>query len=754
MTTLIPLNVLGKAANHDPHAVHIVTGKADFAGDRLPGGKLYGALALATIARGRIKSIDASAALAETGVRAVITAAECPIWLDEIYAWGQEVAGVVADDPGTAARAARLIKVDYQNDPFVLDPDEALKGGAASTGILPGGINSRLVTDIKRGNVDSAMSKSEVVVQTEQPWSESHQHNTIEPHQAVAWWVGDHIYFWTPSQHIFNAKNSLVTSLGLPGNRVHAFTHFTGCALGDKNAANAAVIAAVMSRAVGGAPVHFIESRRDNVLVNTRQFAVKSSIKLGARADGTLTAIDASFWGDGGRNAAAPVANVHYGLRTTYKCPDASFQVTMVNTNAPPRGFWRCVNDPPGAVNYDAALDKLADRLGMDPYALRRKNLRPHDAPDQDPPFLVWGGTALEECFDWVYETSGYASKYHRPGVKTLPDGRLHGIAITGHIDSHGTVSGAMRGATVLMTPDGRALLNIGGARGSDGGPTVCVHVAAEALGMKYEDVAVGEWGNTDVALDAGMQAGSTFTPSAGAAFYSAAMDLRAKILKFAVAVPPFRSYTPEQLDIKDSFVFLKSDPGIKLSVKGVMSGAPPTAGVGNGWSPTLRSRGVGGAAVGSPCNCNGDSAACVEVAVDPETGEVEILGLWNAVDSGRTVFKQGTLKEMLSGTELIIGQALYYGDIYDKKTGAVISTSYVDALFPTTLDFATERLHVQDIESDDAAGPYGAHGIGEPCVSNYSAVVCAIFNATGKLADTDKGALTPDKILKALGKG
>ena len=748
MTDLVPLNVLGKLENHDQHGTHIVTGKADFAGDRLPGNKLYGALLLATIAHGKIKSIDAFAALAEPGVKAVITYEDCPIWMDTIYSWGQEVVGVVADDPNTAVRAAQLIKVQYQTSPFVLDPDEAMKSGVVLTGVLPG-TNTRQVTNLTRGDVNDGMGKADIVLQTEQPWSSSYQHHTIETHQSVAWWVGEHVYFWVPSQHIHNAKNTLVNS----GNRVHAFTHFTGCGHGDKNSANAAVIAAVMSRAAGGAPVHFTESRRDNALVNTRQFAVKSSIKLGAKKDGTLTAIDARFWGDGGTNAAAPVANVPFGLRTTYKCPDASFQVTVVSTNSPPRGFWRCVNDPPGAVNYDVALDKLAQKLSMDPYQLRRKNLRPFDAPDQDPPFQVWGGTALEQCFDWVYETGGYKDKFHAAGTKLLEDGRLHGIAITGHIDSHGTLNGASRGATVLLTPDGRALINMGGARGSEGGTTVCCHIVAETLGMKYEDVSVGEWGNTDVTLDAGMQAGSTFTASAGSAFYNAAADLRAKVLNFALARVPFRGSTVEQLDTQNSFVFFKSDTSKTLSFREVMSSAPPTAGVGNGWSPILRSRSVGGVAVGSVCNSNGDSAACAEVAVDAETGRVEILGLWNAVDTGRTVFKQGALKEMMSGTELIIGQALFYGDIYDKTTGAVISTSYVNALFPTTLDFETGKLHVQDIESDDAAGPYGAHGIGEPCVSNYSAIICAIFNATGEWVDMDKGACTPDKILKALGK-
>ena len=83
----------------------------------------------------------------------------------------------------------------------------------------------------------------------------------------------------------------------------------------------------------------------------------------------------------------APVDNADFGLRTTYTCPDANFKVTRVVTNTPQRGFWRCVNDPPGAVNYDVALDRLAQKLGMDPYQLRRKNMRPFDAPDQDAPY-------------------------------------------------------------------------------------------------------------------------------------------------------------------------------------------------------------------------------------------------------------------------------------------------------------------------------------------------------------------------------
>jgi CO/xanthine dehydrogenase Mo-binding subunit len=358
-------------------------------------------------------------------------------------------------------------------------------------------------------------------------------------------------------------------------------------------------------------------------------------------------------------------------------------------------------------------------------------------------------------CFAKVYSESGYQNKMHRPGLKTLTDGRLHGIAITGHLDSHGYIVGSSRGALVTITADGKCLLNVGGARGSEGGPTSCCIIAAEALGMNAADVVCGDWGNTDLALDGGMQAGSTFTASTGGAFYNAALDARARLFAVAVTKAPFAALkvTPDKLAAKNSNVYLISDPTQTLSYQQVMAGTSPIAGYGVGWNSTLRTRSVGGVALGSVCNANGSAAACAELAVDPETGEVEILGYWNVVDTGRTIFKQGAIKEMLSGCELQIHQALFAGDVYDMPSGACISSQFTESLLPTAMDMKGERFNVYDIESDDAAGPYGAHGMGEPCVTNYSAIICAIFNATGKWVDPEKGACTPNKILKALGK-
>lgn len=107
----------------------------------------------------------------------------------------------------------------------------------------------------------------------------------------------------------------------------------------------------------------------------------------------------------------------------------------------------------------------------MDPYQVIMKNLQPDDAPDLDPPGRVWGGMMMKEMFEWCHSASGYAGKWHKPGQRTLDNGKLHGIAITGHRDSHGGVNGVSRGMMVTMTPTGHAYVNVGGARGCEGGP-------------------------------------------------------------------------------------------------------------------------------------------------------------------------------------------------------------------------------------------------------------------------------------------
>jgi len=800
------------------------------------GGGGSGAAATAVLSARSTPMIDTTKALAEPGVRAVVTYVDVPTWTQGIFQWGQEVAGVVADDYATAIRACALINVTYETAPTVWDVEKAISdpsvlaipGGNATTGT-----NVGPATTVTRGDVTAGLASADVSITREQPWTVTYAHNMLEPHTTVAWWIGPDLYFWFGTQDVHSGKNAVVNALGLPANRIHAYTHGTGGGHGDKTGTTLGVPAAVMSQKVNGAPVQVTNLRNVNNTIATRQFDAKQTIKVGAMKDGTIVAYDATGYTNTGRSGSFGLAQ--NGIQNSYTIPNYRHNLYSVNTNAPARGAWRCVGDPPASLGYDSALETLAQKLNMDPYALRMKNVRDVTLPAQDGTKLVWGGYAVPTILTTLYTRSNYAAKWHAPGTKTMPDGRMHGIALNAHLDSHGSVSGATRYMSMVMTADGKILTNIGAARGSEGAETVISVFVAEAMGMLYDDVRCGEWGNTDTTLTGGIQAGSGYTAGAGSAAVNMGNLARRDIFLNALTKTPFAAltatgvtkatatativngevayvtvtnpgagYTGEPavsfsggggarayaranvdatgkvvsititnpgsgyttaptvavsglsiLDItaKDSNIFLKTDATVTTTYRTAMSGTPVVAWSSNGWAASLKSHAVGASPVGSACNTNGDSGAAAEVLVDPETGVVEVIGLWNCVDTGRTIYKLGTIKEMLSGCELIIAQTLYYGDIYDPATGAMIGGQYTESQVPTALDMKGETFDVIDVESDDAAGPFGAHGIGEPCSSNVASIYCAIFNAIGVFPDPDHGAMTPNKILKALGK-
>ncbi len=750
------LNVIGDPKNRDQHSKLILTGKLDFAADRLPGRKLFGAVVGATIAHGTVTAIDTAAALAEPGVKAVVTYKDVPSWSATIGSWGQQVAGVVADDWYTAVRATQLIKVTYTPATVVFDADDAMKAGAALVGGLPNG-NTTSYGTVNRGNPTTGFTQSDVVVTTNAPWTSTHQHAPLETHQATCWWVGDDAYAWKASQNPHGHKASMMNYLGIKGDNAHFFTHGCGGGFGDRVAIgeDELIVGLVMSKKVGGAPVCIIQGKNNNMCVNTRQFSVRADIKLGAKNDGTLVACDIQSYTNVGCSAGYFSAE-WIGIQKSYTIPNFHLENTVVLTNSPITGAWREVGVQPAAMCHQIALDQLAYKLNMDPWALRMKNIKAADAKDQDAPNLVWGGDGTILCLNQVYAASNYASKWHAPNTKTLADGTMHGIAITGYLSSHGTIGGAARGALVTMGPDGTALINMGGGRGSSGPATAMVHIVAETLGLTYADVRCGDWGATDTTLDGSMQAGSTFTASAGSAFFNAAVDARNQVFASALNVAPFASITGitvNDLTSAKSVVSYIKDPTKNTTFAKIMAASPPIAGRGDGWNGFLRSKSVGGQPIGTACNCNGSMATCAEVAVDTETGAVTILGMWNSVDAGRAIFYNGVMREVSAGTELQLSQAFFFGDVYDTASGALIGSQYTESQLPTYMDIPGDVLHPSFVESDDAGGPYGCHGIGEPAVSNYVALKNAIFNATGVWVDQAKGAMSPNKVLKALGK-
>jgi len=741
------LSVVGKSGLKDPTTIGKMTGDLDYAADRFPGWKLIARAHLSTVAHATVVSIDTSAAEALPGVKAVTTFADCPVLRDKITYWGQEVALVAAVDEETANKAVELIVVDYDVETAVIDEDKALEAGSPLAGVWED-TNVR-ETEVVRGDIDAGFAQADVIVEGNVEWMERWQHQEVEPHASLAYWIGDHVYFWTSSQNPFGQRAAAAGSLNMPLNKVHLVSHGSGAGHGNKHGHDYGVIAAVLAKKAG-MPVLYQKSRREHILTSARQHAAKAEYKIGAMNDGTLVAIDVTSYGGAGGNGSGWAGGLSYLMRASWKCPNGLFKAVDIATNTPPTGAFRCVADPCGNVIQTQMLDHLATELGMDPLALKLKNAVTADMVHQDMG-MPFAAVAITMCLESAANSIGWSSKWHAPATNNvLPDGRLHGIGIAGGIDSHGVNAaawGLTNGAILMVCKDGTALVNPGQSHCA-GSIVSMLHIVAETLGMDYESVQLGDWGATDTCADGGFEGGSTRVSTLGPAYIRASEDALSQIYE---VVAGQLETTADNLSAKDGNIFETTNPSNSMTWAEAMAVVPNTiVGRGYTWAPTFR-RPVLDWPVGTPCLVQGCEATSAEIAVDPETGEIEVLNLVNAIDAGQAVYRKGCEKQIGGGAEIIVGQALYYSHVIDQTTGATLNPSFLDHKLPTSLDLHQDKLIANIVESNSASGPYGAHGIGEPCVNAYACILAAFHNATGKWASGSP--ISPWKALAAMGK-
>ncbi|MDO8715709.1 MAG: xanthine dehydrogenase family protein, partial [Dehalococcoidales bacterium] len=554
------LAVIGKR-NQDYVADDIVRGEHIFAEDINRPGKLYARILGSKYAKAKITGINTSKAEALEGVKAVITYKEVSTWSDQMLCVDQEIAAVAAVDEDTAERALDLIEVTYDVQVPVIDPDEAMKPSAPNTGVFANTNVTPTPSNVTYGDVAKGFTEADVVMEEEFGYVARHTHNQIEPFVATVWWEGNDCFIWITTQNPFGHKAALQAGLAaslkvpVPLNRVHIYNHGTGGGFGNKGGSPINLPCALLARKAGK-PVTLKLTRKLYTVIGGHQYGAKMKMKIGAKNDGTLTAVESTFWSDGGKNGGrSTFCDVP---QSTWKCANFKADHWGIATNKGNSGAWRCVQHPGGGVLSDLMLEKMAARLKINPLEFRRKIFLNEPIFQQTGrPLFSWG---VRLCLDKAAELIGYSAKYHDAGARTLPDGRLHGIGIHARCDGHGSMSGA-RGIIINMCEDGTVLFNIGGARNM-GGPGAIGAIIAETIGVTFDQCRCGDWGNTDVCAEGGSQGGSTYTISNGAAAMVAAQDVRQQL--FAVAAGSATGMlktTPDVLDAKEGKIFLKADP-------------------------------------------------------------------------------------------------------------------------------------------------------------------------------------------------
>ncbi len=732
------LNVVGNA-NPDILGLQKATGKHDFSTDHVFEGMLYTRMLGSPYPHAKITAIDTSAAMALPGVKAVTTYVDCPIMTQELFYVGQEVCAVAATDRHIASQALKLVNVTYQTLPWVVDIDKAIANETLS-GLVPNTNEAGEPITASWGDVSAGFAASDVVVEDTVGMSASYQHSLLEPRSCIAVWdTGnqDKLTIYTNSLYVWFHQELVAGTLGLPLNNVTVISHGTGGSFGDMIHHEWLVVAAVLAKKAG-APVQFHLSRREMYLNASQQYAEKADIKLGAKADGTLMAVQATYWTDVGAYAWPAVSDALSPLEITYNVPNASFTGHSITTNKPKTGYWRAVGEPGGLFDMEPVIEQLCEKLGMDSVQFRLKNVKTLSDID-NMTGLPFSSMAMQECIQKAADSIGWTTKWHQPGTKVLPDGRYHGIGISGFLCNKGQRLGDTDCVLITTTRDGGFYLIIG-ITGIQQTPSAQTCIAAEAIGVNYGDVKVGNYGNTAETQDCGMQAGSSRIITTGVATMQAGIDVKNQL--FAVAAgPTMLNTTPDKLSAAGGKIFLTSDPTKFVTHAAVLAAATNPI-VGRGYNTYDYSH-----------QTRTTVATAVEVAVDEDTGAVEVLDMVTADDVGQAISRLGTEGQIQSGAVHGIGFELMWQWYVDQNNGVPLNPSFLGHRFPTSMDIPPPDSFTSIIvESGDIYGPFGAKGLGEPPNATPGpAIVNAIYNATGKWVRSQPA--TPWKVLAALGK-
>ncbi|MHB1160885.1 MAG: xanthine dehydrogenase family protein molybdopterin-binding subunit, partial [Chloroflexota bacterium] len=693
-----PLEVVGSSTPR-VDGYERVTGKALYSYDVHPPGMLYSRILRCPLPHARIASIDSSRAALLPGVRAVLSPTNAPalrwkdgkLLLDTVLGYvGDEVAAVAADDYETADDAIDLINVQYEDLPFVLDPHEALTAAAPRahpSGNLLGG----KPTIHERGDMQRGWDEAEVTVE-EIFHTQVALHNSLETHGGVAHWVGNELTIWDSTQGIFAVRGEVAEILGLPLNRVRVISDYVGGGFGSKqDLGKHTILAALLSR-MSGRPVQIMLTRHEENLVTGHRHATEQRIKLGARKDGSLTAIDL--------HSLVPVG--YYGLagsvdgpaRVLYACPNVRTELYAVRTNEGPAKAFRAPGYTEGSFALESAMDILAERLGMDPLELRLKNYAEKDPTSG----ADYSSKRLREAYQLGAEKIGWTSRNPRGSQDAPLASKKRGMGMASQIWGGG--GGPPAYAVIKLNPDGSAVVVTGIQDIGTGTRTGLAQVAAETLGLPVERVRVSV-GDTRDAPYGPTSGGSQTLSSTGPAVRSAAEDVRRQLIDIASQLIQLPR---ERIAVKDGFLFDTTSPSNRKSVAELLSsfGNLMILGTGSrGPNPegyTIRTFG----------------AQFAEVEVDTGTGRVRVLRMVAVHDVGRVVNPMLVDSQMVGGITQGVGYAITEERTVDARTGRVLNPDLEEYLIPTSMDIPEIDAGALD-RADPHSNNLGAKGVGEP---------------------------------------
>jgi len=757
------------------------TGRAKYIDDLAMPGMLYGALLQSPLAHAVIRHIDTSKVRALPGVKAVVTAEEAgpvkygvsPARYDEnvfcgdkVRYVGDEIAAVAAVDVETALEAVSLIRVEYDELPAVFTPEEAMAEGApAIHEDFPRNVCAEVHQEF--GDVEAAFQECDFI-RTDSFVNKRQDAAFLEPNGCIADFdLTGYLTLYTSTQVPHYVQRTVAMVLGLPIGKVRVVKPYVGGGFGPKAAANPMELAACLLSMKTGKPVKMNYEREQVFLFSRARHQFIHTLTTGVKKDGTLVALKNECHLEGGAYASFGIATVYYAgslLGAPYKLPNMKYDGYRVYTNKPACGAQRGHGGVAARAAFEQQLDIIAEELGMDPIDLRLKNIMSTgDITCND---LNMSSLGMKECIEAVRDGSQWDKKKGK-----LPEGKGIGMACGFFVSGagypiyrsdtyHCTV-------TVKLSEDGgTAHVYTGAAEIGQGSDTTIAMIAAEALGVPLDAVAISS-GDTEYGVDLGAYSSRT-TLMTGHAAKEAAENVKRQVL---VVLSAHLQVPVDQMDVKDGqIVFQKEPPDFEairtyyikehrgwtdnpqqgpLTFKEAARMAYLAKGtiVGTGkYKPGELGGKYKGAAVGtSPAY--GCSAQVVEVTVDMETGQVTVDNMTDAHDCGFAINRTSVEGQMEGSLSMGVGEALFEEVKFDRE-GKILNANLGEYKIATSLDMPNVKSII--VESNEPNGPFGAKEVGEGAIMpTIPAILNAVYDAVG--ARINELPMTPERVFMAI---
>ncbi|MGE0811782.1 MAG: xanthine dehydrogenase family protein molybdopterin-binding subunit [Vicinamibacterales bacterium] len=743
-----------------------VTGQTVFADDLLPPRTVFCKLLRSSVPHARIAALETTRARAAAGVLLVLTGQdfpeaygilpvsqdEHPLCRDVVRFVGDPVAAVVARDEATAEAALALIDVTYDVRHTFAEPQDSLSTPEPRIHDYGDEGNVHKKVALQFGDVDRAIAGADHVFDDVFHYA-GNTHLPIEQHATVALRDPDGklvVYSSTQTPHYLH--RALAKALGLPAAHIRVIATPNGGGFGGKSDPFNHEIVVARAALDLDRPVKICLTREEVFFCHRGRHPVLMRFRTGVTADGRITGMDLQTLLDGGAYGSYGVASTFYtgALQTvTYQVPTYRFRGCRVFTNKPPCGPKRGHGTPQSRFGQEVQLDKIAERLRIDPADLRLRMVAPANTLTAN--YLKVGTIGLAACITRVVERAGWRGKHGR-----LPYGRGVGLACSSYLSGAGLPIywNAMphSGVQLKLDRSGGVAAFCGATEIGQGSDDVLVACVAEVLGIDPHDVRPVT-GDTDLTpVDLGSYSSRVTLMMGNAAIQAAerARDLVAEAVARTLDVPVSRLVFAERR------VFDSEDPARGLPFAEAVSVAEAafgTIGATGSYTPPASAARFKGGGVG-PSPAYSYSAAVVEVEVDPETGWIVVPRVWIAHDIGRALNPVLVRGQVEGSVYMGLGEALMEEQAFRRLPPRLSSAlvhkfpSMLEYKSPTSLDMP--EIVTDLIEDPDPAGPFGAKEVGQgPLLPVMPAVANAVFDAVG--VRIDEVPITPEKILKAL---